>query len=146
HGKEKSKPVSGSVISGFIDRHNITMLKRANKKSKSILERLPVVQEYHRGLIATKKSIRSDRPAQPRDPIGGRLAWSEIYSLDEHPIELLRHMDKTYEHKGTKFVQIKQPKGCLDQRQCSVLLTFRAVAPQNVRPVLIFPLEPYKEG
>ena len=37
------------------------------------------------------------------------------------------------------------PKGSLDQRQCSGLLTFRAVGPQNVKPMLIFPLQPKKE-
>jgi len=54
-------------------------------------------------------------------------------------------MDKTYELKRTEHVQIKHPKGGLDQRFCSALLTFRAVGPQNVPPMLVFPLQPFKE-
>lgn len=65
--------------------------------------------------------------------------------MDEHPIELIRDLDKTYDDIGAEQAQIKQPKGALDQRWCSVILTFRAVAPQNVKPMLIFPLQPYKK-
>ena len=131
--------VSGSVISGFLKRHNIVMLKKTNKKSLSIEERLPDVQNYHRHILSLRNSVRADRPNQPRDPDGGRFSWSDTYSFDEHPVELIRNCDQTYEEKGTERVQIKQPKGSLDQRQCSGLLTFRAVGPQNVKPILIFP-------
>ena len=51
------------------------------------------------------------------------MAGGLLGGFDEHPVEIIRNSNRTYEVKGTKSVQIKQPKGCLDQRQCSGLLT-----------------------
>src|SRR6185437_13404941 len=120
------------------------MRKRTNKKSKSIEDRLNEIQDYHRHILTLRQSKRKDRPNQPRDPEGGRFAWRDTYSFDEHPVELIRNSESTYEFVGTERVQISQPKGSLDQRQCSGLLTFRAVGPQNVPPILVFPLQPHK--
>ena len=132
------------MISGFLERHDIVMRRKKNKKSATIEERLPAIQTYHRHILSLRASKRADRPNQPRDPIGGRFSWSDTYSYDEHPVELIRNANQIYEDKGSEGVQIKQPKGSLDQRQCSGLLTFRATALQNVKPILIFPLAPYK--
>src|SRR6185437_13414411 len=65
-------------------------------------------------------------------------------TMDEHPIEIIRPTDRTYDDVGAEPVHVKQPKGSLDQRFCSGILTSRAVGPQNVKPMLIFPLTPYK--
>ena len=46
------KPVSGSVLSGFLDRREVVMLKKTNKKSQSIEERLPCIQDYHRPILS----------------------------------------------------------------------------------------------
>ena len=107
------------------------MLKRTNKSSKTIEDRLEIIQKYHWDIMRIRKSRREDRPDQPRDAIGGRFAWSDTYSMDEHPVELLRNMTNTYDDVKTQHVQIKFPKGSGDQRFCSGLLTFRAVCPQN---------------
>jgi len=48
HGRAKTKKVSGSVLSRFLKHNSIAMLKRTNKKSLTIEERLPLVQDYHR--------------------------------------------------------------------------------------------------
>ena len=124
HGKPMEKPISGSVLSGFLDQREVVMLKKTNKKSRSIEERLPCIQDYHLHILSLRKSVRIDKPNQPRDPDGGRFAWADTYSLDEHPIELIRNAKQTYEQKYTDHVQVKQPKGSLDQRQCAVYLLF----------------------
>src|SRR6185437_11523795 len=140
HGEVKPCKVGGSSVSKFL----VRMRRRTNKKNRSVEDRLTEIQDYHRNILSLRNSIRKDRPDQPRDSEGGRFAWSDTYSFDEHAIELLRNKNQTYEVIGTERVQIAQPKGSLDQRQCSALLTFRAVGPQNVPPVLVFPLQPYK--
>lgn len=94
------------------------MLTRTNKKSKTVEERIPRLVKYHHHLLELRASARADRPDQPRDKLGGRFAYSDTYSFDEHPVELVRNHEKTYEYKGTEFVHVIEPRGSLDQRQC----------------------------
>ena len=72
HGKPYGKKVSGSLLSEFLKRHEIVILKKenTNKESKSISERLPCVMRYHHHIIELRASVRADRPEQPRDPVG----------------------------------------------------------------------------
>ena len=87
-------------IETFLDHHNSVMRKRNNKKTKSIEERLGDCQKYHRELLAFKRSIRVDRPNQPRDPTQGRFAKSDQYATDETSVALIMNEDYTYEEKG----------------------------------------------
>src|SRR5689334_19670657 len=100
------------------------MLRKTNKKSKSVEERLVDVQKYHQHLLNLRAGFRADKPNQPRDPVGGRFAWCDTYAYDEHPVELVRNSSRTYEEREPEAVHIKHPPGALDQRHCSGLLTF----------------------
>lgn len=66
---------------------------------------------------------------------------------DEHPVEF-GGLDKTYEDRGATHVHISMPKDMEKKRVASLVLYFRAEAPQCVRPQIIFRLAPLetKEG
>src|SRR6185437_8159196 len=99
HGEVKPCKVGGSSVSKFLKGHSVRMRRRTNKKNRSVEDRLTEIQDYHRNILSLRNSIRKDRPDQPRDSEGGRFAWSDTYSFDEHAIELLRNKNQTYSHR-----------------------------------------------
>ena len=69
--------------------------------------------------------------------------WNDFLCvLDQVPLEFGGMFQKTYEKKGSKRVRIRGTRFNLDKRQATLQLCFRAAAPQNVNPAIIFRLTP----
>ena len=122
-------------VTGFCVRFSICDRAMTNKKSHSVLERLPIIRQFHRYLIYLLPRMS----AVQQCPKYGRFAARNRYHMDQIPMPFVFSSKRTLHFKGATDVPIRHPDGSgLEKRQCTLQLTIRAEGPQNIRPMLIF--------
>jgi hypothetical protein len=120
----------------FCIRFRICDRAMTNKKTSSVLERLPEIRKFHQYLIYFL-------PRMCTGPIQcakyGRFSAYNRYHMDQIPLPFVFESKRTLHLKGESDVPIRHPHGSgLEKRQCTVQLCIRAEGPQHVRPMLIF--------
>ena len=106
--------------------------KVTNKKSRSIVDDLPVLQSYHHGLRQFVCSVRRPGHEGPQmdqiqmDPKYGRFKKEKRISGDQIPLPFVVNQKETLEEYGTDVVQVKAPNEALAKRQYTGHVHFAA--------------------
>ena len=126
---------SNGWATGFCLRWRICSRAMTNKKTESVLERLPDIRNFHRYIIYYLPRLSSSQQCAKY----GRFAASNRYHMDQIPMPFVFSGKRTLHFKGAGGVPIRHPQGSgLEKRQCTLQLTIRAVGEQNIKPILIF--------
>ena len=121
--------------------HLLSKRRRSNSKNKSVEERLPAIQRFHRKFRKLLKQpvsrrgavfpedrpleIAAARPAgETRQEKYGQLQLSERSNVDQVPLPFVNGQADTWEKTGEKRVAIAQPFAALEKRQCTMQVTF----------------------
>ena len=108
----------------FARRHKLTRLKVSNTKSKSVAERLHLVQEFHQKLVLLVSSPPPNEPDAVMDPRWGRFKLMYRHNLDQVGIPFVGALGPTFEFIGTSKVQVKTQAEGLMKRQGTIQLCF----------------------
>ena len=119
-------------------RHNLSKRRRTNLKNKSVEERLPKIQRFHRkfrGML--KQPVRYRAPdssdvlalstvveEETRLPKYGQFQLWERINVDQVPLPFVNGQIQTWEPTGSLRVAIAQPFAGLEKRQCTMQVTF----------------------
>jgi hypothetical protein len=122
---------SNGWLSGFNTRYAITDQARTNKKELPVVERLPLIRNFHQWFLHGVQ--RSSPQTCPRY---GRYAATVLFHMDQIPLPFVLDSSRSLNGSG-RPCYIFQPPGDLDKRQASVQLCIRAEGDQIVRPALI---------
>ena len=103
----------------FTRRNNISWRRKSNLKQKSLWEKLPDIQRFHKELLHLLKSLITDE-------VYGRYPLSHRHNVDQVPCAFLLGSAYTYADQGSKRVWVKGPKGAsgLAKRQCTLQICF----------------------
>ena len=124
-------------VSGFCKRFRICDRAMTNKKTSSVLERLPEIRKFHQYLIYFLPRMSTNGSLQCAKY--GRFAARNRYHMDQIPLPFVFSSKRTLHLKGSSEVPIRHPHGSgLEKRQCTLQLCIRAEGPQNIRPLIIF--------
>ena len=78
----------------------------------------------------------------PPNHLYGKYPGKNRHHTDQVPFETSLASTRSYNDEGEGSCWIRGTKVDLTKRQCTIQPTFRAVGPQNVKPVIIFRLMP----
>ena len=112
--------------------------RRSNSKNKSVEERLPKIQRFHRGFRKLlKEPVRRKGHVLPEtEPMGaaaagelrlakyGQFQLWERFNVDQVPLPFVNGQVDTWEKRGEKRVAIAQPFAGLEKRQCTMQVIF----------------------
>ena len=130
----------------FAKRHRLSKRRRSNMKNKSVEERLPHMQTFHRRLRRLLKEPPVRRvPAEGgsaevlpiENPVYGRFSLERRFNVDQVGLAFVNGLESTWDTTGAKRVQISQPFADLEKRQCTVDACFGPGA-KLMRPAVIF--------
>ncbi|CAB1117664.1 unnamed protein product [Ectocarpus sp. CCAP 1310/34] len=119
-------------------RHNLSKRRRTNLKNKSVEERLPTIQRFHRRFrkllqepVRYRAPDESDVSAittvaerESRVPKFGQFQLWERWNVDQVPLAFVNGLLDTWEERGAKRVAISQPFPGLETRQCTMQVIF----------------------
>lgn len=119
-------------------RHNLSKRRRTNLKNKSVEERLPKIQRFHRLFrkllqepVRYRAPDESDVSAvttvaerESRVPKYGQFQLWERWNVDQVPLAFVNGMLDTWDKRGAKRVAISQPFAGLEKRQCTMQVIF----------------------
>ncbi len=137
HGWESFK-ASATWRLKFFRRFRLSLRTTSNKKSRTVAERLPLVQGFH----IFVKALTQPPPGRRRKcgPYG-RFPAKARYHVDQVPLEFGGVHSKTVDFKGATRVHVKGAKVDMSRRQASLQLCFNAAGP-SVKPGICFRLQP----
>ncbi|CAB1105285.1 unnamed protein product [Ectocarpus sp. CCAP 1310/34] len=119
-------------------RHNLSKRRRTNLKNKTVEERLPKIQRFHRLFRKLlQEPVRYRAPdeldlsaittfaeRESRVPKYGQFLLWERWNVDQVPLAFVNGLLDTWEERVAKRVAISQPFPGLEKRQCTVLVIF----------------------
>ncbi|CBJ33249.1 C2H2 zinc finger protein [Ectocarpus siliculosus] len=119
-------------------RHKLSKRRRSNLKNKSVEERLPKIQRFHRRFrkllqepVRYRAPEASDVSAmstvaegESRDPKYGQFQLWERWNVDQVPLPFVNGLISTWEKTGALRVAISQPFAGLEKRQCTMQVIF----------------------
>lgn len=118
--------------SGFLKWWKITRQRRSNRHTLSLIERLPLIRNFHRWLI-----YGLQRSGLQRDPKYGRFPPEMMFHFDQVPLAFVPHRAATYNARG-KQCKIKDPYGSDEKRFCTLQVCICAAADKQIIPLEIF--------
>jgi len=152
HPSEKWKGSRGWMRK-FCKRMQPPLKKRkvTHVKKKTLQEKLPAIQKYHKGLRSLvqsapnpitgkrKREDGSDMTALDIDIKYGRFKKERRISKDQVPLPLVVKQDETLEEEGTEVVHVRTPGEALKKRQFTAELSFAAgrTPAQQPKPGLV---------
>ena len=118
---------------GFVPR------KVTNFRSSTTLEKLPLIQVYHKELrfvVKNKADIKKPEAASEYyDEKWGRFPPHKRAGGDQVPLEFITgHFDTSWTKKGEQRVEVKTPSDALRKRYCTGHLHFFADRPVEKQP------------
>ncbi|CAB1106446.1 unnamed protein product [Ectocarpus sp. CCAP 1310/34] len=119
-------------------RHNLSKRRRTNLKNKSVEERLPKIQRFHRLFLdLLQEPVRYRAPdesyvsaittvaeSESRVPKYGQFQLWERWNMDRVSLAFVNGLLDTWEERGAKRVAISQPFPGLEKRQCTMQVIF----------------------
>lgn len=119
-------------------RHNLSKRRRTNLKNKSVEERLPKIQRFHRRFrkllhepVRYRAPDESDVSAvttvaerESRVPKYGQFQLWERWNVDQVPLAFVNGLLDTWDKRGALRVAISQPFAGLEKRQCTMQVIF----------------------
>ncbi|CAB1100758.1 unnamed protein product [Ectocarpus sp. CCAP 1310/34] len=119
-------------------RHNLSKRRRTNLKNKSVKERRPKAQRFHRLFrkllqepVRYRAPDESDVSAittvaerESRVPKYGQFQLWERWNVYQVPLAFVNGLLDTWEERGAKRVAISQPFPGLETRQCTMQVIF----------------------
>jgi hypothetical protein len=125
---------SSGWVSSFCRRYCITQQARTNKKDVPAAAKQPLVQEFHRQMLALQRSKHFSKPC---DPVYGRFSPFHMFHADQSPCEWAMPGKRTLNIQNTPC-WVWQPGTGLDKRFITIHLCIRAAGDQIIKPVVIF--------
>ena len=138
YGEDVANKFQGSKnwLYRFTKRNGISKRRRTNKKQQTSIEKIVVIQEFHREL---RKAVQSKRRRSPSfDKKWGRWLPTNRWNVDQVPLPFINEQETTYADKGSRAVWVAQPSSGLDKRQATLQLMIRAEGEQTVKPTVVF--------
>ena len=115
YGEGVAKKFQGSKnwLYRFTKRNGISKRRRTNKKQKSAIEKISVIQGFHQEL---RKAVQSKRRHSPSfDKKWGRWLPTNRWNVDQVPLPFINEQATTYADKGSKAVWVAQPGSGLEK-------------------------------
>lgn len=132
-GKDKYQfNFSNGWVCNFLIRHRISNQMRTEKKYKSAMERLTIINEFHFSLAHIQRNHTQ------KCPIWGAYPPSNTWNADHVPMPFCVNLTRSLNPKNDVCWIAHVGASGLDKRQCTVHLCIRADGEQVVPPFLIF--------
>jgi hypothetical protein len=106
--------------SAFMHRRGFSVRKKTNSKTKSVMERVPLL------LAWTRRYRHRLQTGEQHGGVYGAFDLLHRFNVDQVPLPFVIGADHTVEVKGADFVQIKSPGDYLAKRQATLQVMFRA--------------------
>jgi hypothetical protein len=116
----------------FVKRYNISSQMKTDKKSVSVVSRLPLLLSFW------SQIQRAQRIGPKMCPDYGHFPPSHIWNIDQLPLAFALNPKRSYNPVNTPCWIVVVGGSGLDKRQASIQLTLRAEGEQLVPPTIVF--------
>lgn len=124
--RAKEFKASQNWLSRFVNRNKLAIRRVTNKKEKSLSDRIPVIQAWHKTLHAfISKSNETTG-------IFGVLPPENAFNIDQSPVCLSESSNRTYARAGQQVIGISQ-KGSSDKRMATITICVRLAGDKDNR-------------
>ena len=127
---------------GLMTRFELSFRKASNVHSETVFERKVLLETFYKYI----KDLCRPPPDSEAATKYGRFPLSRRIHGDQVPLEFQGTLNRSIAPKGSKRVQVKQPKINLDFRVATLMLYFVADAGEPwLRPAIVFRLIPFED-